>query len=128
FFGDTITYRKFRDMVMYAWISAPKGVPRTTLHSTQIPSKDNGWSGQNYTGFNNKAMDKVLDEVELVCEEKANKALWRDLQRIYAEELPVLPLYFRANPFIVPKWLKGVRPTGHQFSSTLWIEDWWVDK
>ena len=127
FFGDTITYRKFRDMAMYAWISAPKGVPRTTLHSTQIPSEDNGWSGQNYTGFNNAAMDKLLDEVEVVCEEKANRALWRDLQRVYAEELPVLPLYFRANPFIVPKWLKGVRPTGHQFTSTLWIEDWRVD-
>ena len=126
FFGDTITYRKFRDMVMYAWISAPKGVPRTTLHSTQIPSKTNGWSGQNYTGFKRAAMDKVLDEVEIVCEPEANKALWRDLQRIYGEELPVLPLYFRANPFIVPKWLKGVRPTGHQFTSTLWIEDWRV--
>jgi peptide/nickel transport system substrate-binding protein len=126
FFGDTITYRKFRDMVMYAWISAPKGVPRTTLHSTQIPSEANGWSGQNYTGFKNPAMDKVLDEVEIVCEPKANKALWRDLQRIYGEELPVLPLYFRANPYIIPKWLKGVRPTGHQFTSTLWIEDWRV--
>ena len=124
FFGDTITYRKFRDMVMYAWISAPKGIPRTTLHSTQIPSEVNGWSGQNYTGFDNKAMDTVLDALEVVCEEKANKALWRDLQRIYAEELPVLPLYFRANPFVVPKWLKGVRPTGHQFTSALWIEDW----
>jgi len=128
FFGDTITYRKFTGMVMYAWISAPKGVPRTTLHSTQIPSEDNGWSGQNYTGFKNKAMDTVLDEVEVVCETKANKALWRDLQRIYAEELPVLPLYFRANPFIIPKWLKGVRPTGHQFTSALWIEDWRVEK
>ena len=23
-----------------------------------------------------------------------------------------------------PKWLKGVRPTGHQFPSTLWVEQW----
>jgi peptide/nickel transport system substrate-binding protein len=124
FFGDTVSYRKFPHMAMYAWISAPKGVPRTTLHSTQIPTKDNGWSGQNYPGFANAAMDKVLDDVEVVCAPKPNKALWRDLQRIYAEELPVLPLYFRANPFIMPKWLKGVTPTGHQFTSALWVEHW----
>lgn len=126
FFGETVSSRKFPHMAMYAWISAPKGVPRTTLHSTQIPSPDNGWSGQNYPGFANAAMDKVLDEVEVVCAEKPNKALWRDLQRIYAEELPVLPLYFRANPFIMPKWLKGVLPTGHQFTSALWVEHWRV--
>jgi peptide/nickel transport system substrate-binding protein len=124
FFGDTVSYRKFPHMAMYAWISAPRGVPRTTLHSTQIPAKDNGWSGQNYPGFTNAAMDKVLDEVEVVCAPKPNKALWHDLQRIYAEELPVLPLYFRANPFIMPKWLKGVTPTGHQFTSALWVEHW----
>ncbi len=128
FFGETVSRRKFPHMAMYAWISAPESVPRTTLHSTMIPSADNGWSGQNYPGFANKAMDKALDDAEVVCDEEPNKAVWRDLQRIYAEELPAIPLYFRANPFIMPKWLKGVVPTGHQFATTLWIEDWYVGK
>ena len=128
FFGETVSRRKFPHMAMYAWISAPDSVPRTTLHSTMIPSADNGWSGQNYPGFVNKAMDKALDDAEVVCDEEPNKAVWRDLQSIYAEELPAIPLYFRANPFIMPKWLKGVVPTGHQFATTLWIEDWYVGK
>ena len=38
--------------------------------------------------------------------------------------LPVLPLYFRATPYVFPKWLKGVTPTGHQYPTTLWIEEW----
>ena len=126
FFGETVSRRKFRHMAMYAWISAPEGVPRSTLHSTMIPGPDNGWSGQNYPGFTNKAMDKALDDAEVVCDEEPKKAVWRDLQRIYAEELPALPLYFRANPFIVPKWLKGIKPTGHQFSTSLWIEEWQI--
>ncbi|MFT6581961.1 MAG: peptide/nickel transport system substrate-binding protein [Alphaproteobacteria bacterium] len=124
FFGDTVSQRKFSHMAMYAWISAPRGIPRTTLHSTQIPSKDNSWSGQNYPGFANAAMDKVLDDAEVVCEAAPNKALWRNLQRLYAEALPALPLYFRANPYIMPKWLKGVTPTGHQYTSALWAEHW----
>ena len=43
---------------------------------------------------------------------------------MYAEELPALPLFFRADSYILPKWLKGVVPTGHQVPSTLWIETW----
>ena len=35
-----------------------------------------------------------------------------------------LPLYFRSDSFILPKWLSGVRPTGNQYPSTLWITDW----
>ncbi len=124
FFGDTVSQRKFPDMVMYAWSSAPENIPRTTLYSTQVPTKENNWAGQNYPGFRNKEMDRVLDAVEVVCEDKANRQLWNEMQRLYAQELPALPLYFRANPFIMPKWLKGVTPTGHQFTSPNWIENW----
>ena len=46
------------------------------------------------------------------------------MQEIYARDLPVLPLYFRADPFIIPKWLKGIKPTGHQDPTTLWVEHW----
>ena len=55
-------------------------------------------SGQNYPGYSNKRLDKVLDDVETICEPKANTALWKELQTIYSSELPVLPLYFRATP------------------------------
>ena len=41
-----------------------------------------------------------------------------------AEEMPVIPLYFRADSFVLPRWLKGVAPTGHQYPSTLWVETW----
>jgi peptide/nickel transport system substrate-binding protein len=48
------------------------------------------------------------------------------LQRLYAERLPALPLFFRADSYIIPNWLEGVTPTGHQYPTTLWIEDWRV--
>lgn len=126
YFGETVTKRKFRGLAMYAWLSAPRNIPRSTLHSEMIPSEGNGWSGQNYTGYSNPRLDKVLDAVEIVCEPQANTALWNELQTIYSTELPVLPLYFRATPFVLPKWLKGIRPTGHQYTTTLWIEEWFA--
>ena len=124
FFGETVARRKFPAMAMYAWISSPESVPRTTLHSSEIPTAGNGWSGQNATGYRSREMDRVIDRIETTLDRKRRKALWSKLQKIYARDLPVLPLYFRANAYPLPIWLGGIRPTGHQFPTTLWVEDW----
>lgn len=126
FFGKTVTQREFTGMAMFAWISAPESVPRTTLHSESIATADNNWSGQNYTGYSNPEMDKLIERIELELDDEKRKQLWRELQHLYASDLPVLPLYFRADPYVLPTWLTGVTPTGHQFPSTLWVEDWGV--
>jgi peptide/nickel transport system substrate-binding protein len=124
FFGETTTKRRFTGMAMYAWISSPENVPRTTLHSEAIPSEANGWAGQNHPGLRNAEMDRLLDDIEIELDREKRRVMWHRLQEIYAEELPALPLYFRANPHIWPPWLEGVVPTGHLNPSTLWIEDW----
>jgi len=124
FFGETVTKRKFTGAAMFAWLSSPESVPRTTLYSDQIPTAANNWGGQNYTGFKNAEMDSLIDAIEVELDRKKRKALWYRLQRLYAEELPVIPLYWRANAYVLPKWLSGVRPTGHQGTTTYWIEEW----
>lgn len=124
FFGETVTKRKVDGLAMYAWLSAPENPPRTTLHSEMIPTEENGWAGQNYPGYANPAMDSLLDRIETELDADKRRTLWRELQHIYARDLPALPLYFRAQPFVSPPWLEGVEPTGHQFPTTLWIEDW----
>ncbi len=115
-------------MAMFAWISSPENVPRTTLHSEQVPSAANGWGGQNFTGFADPRMDEILDAIEIELDRDKRKELWRRIQSIYAEELPALPLFWRAQAFIFPKWLTGVTPTGHMGQSTLWVEDWRVEE
>ncbi len=124
FFGQTVTERKYPAMAMYAWISSPENVPRSQLHSAHIPSAGNNYSGQNYPGFVNKEVDDLLDQIEIELDKQKRLKLWHRLQRIYIEELPVIPLYFRAEPYILPTWLKGLKPTGHSGPSTLWIENW----
>ena len=124
FFGQTVTQRKFPAFAMFAWISAPESVPRSTLHSEHIPSAANNWAGQNYTGFRNTEMDDLLEKIEVELDRNKRLELWRRFQHVYATELPVIPLYFRANAYILPKWLSGVTPTGHQGTTTLWIENW----
>jgi peptide/nickel transport system substrate-binding protein len=122
-FGETLRNRRF-DMAMYAWISAPENVPRSILHSEEIPRAENGFAGQNLAGFRNPEVDRLIDALEIELDRDKRKVLWAELQRLYATELPSLPLYFRSDSFILPKWLSGVRPTGNQYPSTLWITDW----
>lgn len=124
FFGETVSRRKFDAMAMFAWVSAPESVPRSSLHSGHIPSPANNWGGQNYTGFRNAAADDLIERIEVELDRPARQALWHRLQAVYAEELPSLPLYFRAETHVWPKWLKGVEPTGHQDISPLWVERW----
>ena len=124
YFGQTMTRREYPALGMYAWLSSPESVPRTTLHSAMIPTEENNWSGQNYPGFVNAEIDELIDKTEVELDRETRRRYWRRMQQIYAEELPVLPLYFRAEPYILPKWLAGVEPTGHQATTTLWVEHW----
>ncbi len=124
YFGETLDQRKHKALAMFAWSSSPENVPRSTLHSEEIPTEANGWSGQNYTAYKNPEMDDLLDRIERELDFAERKKLWVRVQQIYAEDLPVLPLYWRANTYVLPKWLEGVRPTGHQYTSTLWVEEW----
>ena len=123
-FSEALNRRQFTGLAMYAWVQSPQGVPRSTLHAKEIPSAENAWSGQNYPGYRNPAMDAALDAAERELDATKRRALFADIQRIHAEDLPVLPLFFRVDPFVIPKQLKGVTPTGHLNSSTLWIEQW----
>ncbi len=125
FFGETIRQRKFQ-LAMYAWISAPQSVPRTTLHSESIPTAENNWAGQNQPGIRNAEMDQLIDTIERELDAEKRKALWARMQRLYVDEAWVMPLFFRADPFVLPKWLAGLEPTGHQYPSPLGIEHWHV--
>ncbi|MCK8785265.1 peptide ABC transporter substrate-binding protein [Roseomonas sp. NAR14] len=124
FFSETMSKRRFAGLAQYAWLSAPEGVPRSTLHSDEIPRAERNWSGQNYTGFRNAEMDALLEALPIELDRDRRTALWHRLQAIYAEELPALPLWFYADAHIWPQWLEGVRPTGHLNLSTLWAEQW----
>ena len=124
FFGETVHHRRFTGLAMFAWGKGPEHVPRSTLHSEEIPTEENGWSGQNYTGFRNAEMDELIEKIGVELDRPKRKALWSRVQAIYAEEVPVISLYWRANAYVLPKWLRGVRPTGQMASSSLWVEDW----
>jgi peptide/nickel transport system substrate-binding protein len=122
-FGETLKHRVYPGMVMYAWSSAVGESPRRTLGTSDIPTKENNYTGTNQVAFSDPRMDDDIANAEIVLDPVKQKALWADMQRIYAEQLPVLPLFYRSEAHVVPKWLQGYVATGHGGSS-LWAENW----
>jgi len=123
-FGDVLDKRQFEGGVLFTWTQAPRNIPRSTLHSTMIPRQENGWSGQNYPGYSNPEMDQALDALETTCKAEPRQALFDTVQALYARDLPVLPMVYPHIPYVMPTWLGGVEPTGHQYPTTFWIENW----
>ena len=107
-----------------SWLTSPENVPWTTLDSSMIPAEENGWAGQNYPAYVNPEMDALLDQMERELDREKRRDLWHRMQSIYVRDLPAIPLYWRAEPYILPKWLEGLRPTGHQYTTALWVEEW----
>lgn len=124
YFGETVRRRKFPAMAMFAWLSSPENSPRSTFHSQSIPTAANGWSGQNATGWRNPEVDRLIDQLEQEFDAAKRLPLAHRILYHYTNDVPVIPLYYRAYNSVTPVNLRGYRLTGHQFGSTNHVEDW----
>ena len=123
-FGETLKKRLYPGMEMYAWSSNVTESPLRTLGTAQIPTAANNWGGANYPGFSDPKMDADIEAADSELDSTKQKAIWADMQRIYAEQLPVLPLFYRAEAHVTPTWLRGYVPTGQGDLSSYWAENW----
>ena len=126
FFGDTTRKRQFEAMVMSAWVSSPENSPRSNCHTISIPTEKNGYSGQNNPGWSTKKVDAVIDKLDTEFSAKKRVQLAHEFLKYYTDEVPVIPLYYRADTATVPKNLKNYRLMGHQFYETNDVETWYV--
>ena len=124
FFGQTMRRRLFDGAAMYAWTQSPENVPRTTVHSREIPSEENGWSGQNTPGWANPEVDRLVDELEAEFDPGRRLDLIHAIMWHYTSEVPVIPLYYRSNNAVTPANMTGYRLSATQVSATDHVEKW----
>ena len=125
-FGDLLQKRQWSGVMLFTWIKSPERVPIYGMTTWMIPTEENNWSGQNMPGYSNPRVDELIPAMEKELDREKRKEMFKELQTIFAEDLPRLPLHWDANPFILPPWLEGVRPTGHQYPTSYWVEEWRV--
>lgn len=124
FFGQTTSRRRFPAMAMYAWISSPENNPRSTLSCKRIPSEDNNWSGQNYPGWCNQRVEKLIDKLDLEFDSDKRLKIIHEILYHYTYDVPVIPLYYRTDISVTPANMTGYQLPGHQYSATTHVERW----
>jgi len=94
-------------MFMFAWVSslAEDGslfqYKNLNTGALQVPSKESNYTGSNVGGWRNDEFDRLTSQGVLEFDPAKRKELFARAQEIWAEELPTLPLRFRANPLVV---------------------------
>ena len=86
--------RKY-DLGEFAWLTGLR--PPCDLYlSTQVPREENGWSGQNTPGFHDPAYDAACNtQIQSLPGEADYEPAVKEAQRIFAEQIPVIPLFLR---------------------------------
>ena len=125
FLGPIVSRRQFPHMALYLSNFSPESMPFVRFHSSQIPSAENNWSGDNRAGWRNAENDRIWEQLASELDERTRIRLLRRQQEIFAEDLPSLPLYFALRLTTTHKALRGIRPTGLVDSYLTWnIWEW----
>jgi peptide/nickel transport system substrate-binding protein len=92
---DGKLYGRLYDLGEFAWLTGV--TPPCDLYlSTQLPTEANGWSGQNNAGFHDPDYDKACNaQMQSLPGEAAYETAAKDAQRIFAEQVAVVPYFLR---------------------------------
>jgi len=107
FFSEVLVKRKFGGMAIYGGASV--GNLRPTYHSSQIPLESNSWSGQNFMAWKNPKVDQLIEKVEKEFDSKKQATLVHEVIRHYTEEIPSIPLFYRASNAVIPVGMKNFK-------------------
>ncbi len=83
------------DLAQFAWTTS-RNSPCTLYTTAQIPTQDNLWIGANISGYQNPAFDSACECVLNLSPSDGEDYLsaQQNLQQIFFDDLPVLPLYY----------------------------------
>lgn len=107
-------------------------LPRLTVEqfegrfaSSQCPSEQNNFAGISAGCYSNPAMDQILERLKGALEPEDQRAAYRDMIRLYTQELPLLPLVFPAGVILVREGITGVRGSSKPDGGIAWnIVEW----
>jgi oligopeptide transport system substrate-binding protein len=98
-------------VIWYAW-AADYPDPTTFLDLFTSESPENS------TGYANPAYDKLIAEAERTADDYRRAGLLQDAEELLVHDNPVIPLYARAQPYLVKPWVRGyhIDPCGLAYS------------
>jgi peptide/nickel transport system substrate-binding protein len=86
FLGPIINRRQYPHMALYGSLFSPETLPFNRFHSSQIPTAQNNWEGDNRVGWRNAENDRIWEQAISELDEQKRNALLRRQQEIFAED------------------------------------------
>lgn len=126
-FGDTLENRKF-DMIMFGWVTGADPDETSLYHSEQIPTAANGNTGQNYAGYKNPQMDKLLDQGAATMDQAKRIPIYKQIQKLVYEDLPLLYVYYMVDINVAPKNMQGWKPAPFTNATSWNAYEWKIVK
>jgi peptide/nickel transport system substrate-binding protein len=117
-----LTGRRY-DAAEFAWLTGVQ--PPVDLYvCDMIPTAANEWSGLNNTGWCNPEYDRVGKQAETMLERAEAVPLFAQAQKLFTEDLPVIPLFARVKVMATSPRVMNFKPNATVNSETWNIETW----
>jgi peptide/nickel transport system substrate-binding protein len=95
--GGELFGRNF-DLAEFAMGSTGSETPCDWYTSSEVPDAANGWVGTNVSGYSNPAFDEACRAAQQSLEDDTTYIeAYAQVQSIFAQDLPVIPLYWRVK-------------------------------
>lgn len=124
YFGETLRYRKFPHLAMYAWVMSPTSDGESLWTIKNIPSEENNWQGQNNSGWRNEEANRIDSLVPATIDMDERQRLLIKQQELWTEDIPSIPMYFDVDTTATRKDFQNWKPTGTQTPVTWNCEQW----
>ncbi len=121
--GGPLNCRTF-DAAIYTWSTGDDPDHMGLYNCAAIPTEENGYVGQNYSGFCNERADELLimnaldPEVSLSREKR--KPVIEEFYKIWTENVPVIPIFSNTRVWVVRPGFLNYKPGATQYGPDPW--------
>jgi peptide/nickel transport system substrate-binding protein len=113
FARDTLRKARFKYLALYAWRMPAATVPGSLLATRQIPTLQNGYSGDNTAGWSNKDVDETLELLRNEWDPVKRQEMLNLIEEKITADLPFVPLFRRPVTAAVNERVEGFKIAGH---------------
>jgi peptide/nickel transport system substrate-binding protein len=125
FLGEYTARRQFPQLAFYGFVATPYELGRKRWDQDRIPTAANNYSGENLTGWRNRRVSEIHRRLETTWNSEARVELLAEQQAVWADELPILPLYTVKSAIVHDARLRGIRPHPSERAYLSWNAEEW---
>lgn len=124
FIREILRKVKFKGLAEYAWRMPAGAIPDTILESRQVPSLQNAYTGENSSGWSNRRLDEILEQMRDEWDTAARQSMLREIEGLAATDVPFIPLFYRPVLGAAADTVAGFEVPGHEGWSSSFATGW----